>query len=413
MKVVHICTNLNGGAGLCAKRIIKATQNLGIDARAITLESDLREPWIDVYDEPIHWSHNIIIKLFQKVLFEIKLWPKFKRYNRIINRAVYKKQNEGNDWTITNPITQYGNLHLHPWIQEADIIHLQWVGYFLNYETFFKNVQKPIIWTIHDESQGLGFFHYTIWKNNAPDYLKQLDDKISLIKKEAYTHANNMTLVAISTKMKNFFQTNNLLSGFKISLIHNGIMEKEFSIKEKEVCREELGIPQDATVYVFVAQNIYESRKGLKELVQSLEELKKQNTFLVCLGGNAGRVPQASFPVLCAGFVSNSNDLSKYYSASDYFVMPSYQEAFAQTPMEAMACGLPVISFPCSGAKDLINEQTGIVCQDFSMSALKEGIDKAHKTKYNRQTIRNYIIDNFSYEKIAGQYANLYKKVLE
>ena len=39
--------------------------------------------------------------------------------------------------------------------------------------------------------------------------------------------------------------------------------------------------------------------------------------------------------------------MSVAYSCADYFVMPSKKEAFAQTPMESMACGVPALVFSC------------------------------------------------------------------
>ena len=93
--------------------------------------------------------------------------------------------------------------------------------------------------------------------------------------------------------------------------------------------------------------------------------------------------------------------------------MPSYQEAFAQTPLESMACGTPVVAFPCSGITDIIKPFNGIACSDFTPEALLEGIKKALDRQFNRNEIRKYVVDNFSYRKIAKQYVELYKTILE
>lgn len=42
MRVVHICKSLNGGAGLCAARIMEATRKLGVDARAVVAYGNKR-----------------------------------------------------------------------------------------------------------------------------------------------------------------------------------------------------------------------------------------------------------------------------------------------------------------------------------------------------------------------------------
>jgi glycosyltransferase involved in cell wall biosynthesis len=110
--------------------------------------------------------------------------------------------------------------------------------------------------------------------------------------------------------------------------------------------------------------------------------------------------------------VGNNRLQSPYYSAANYFVMPSFQEAFGQTPLEAMACGTPVVSFPCGIASDLINENNGIVCEDFTADALANGIKTAMSREYDPKIIREDVINRFSYDKIAQQYIELYKKVL-
>lgn len=77
-----------------------------------------------------------------------------------------------------------------------------------------------------------------------------------------------------------------------------------------------------------------------------------------------------------------------------------------------MSCGTPVIAFPCSGVPELINEQNGIICGDFTVEALIKGIKEALGKTYNGDDIRRYVLSHFSYDIIAQQYIQLYNKVL-
>ena len=92
--------------------------------------------------------------------------------------------------------------------------------------------------------------------------------------------------------------------------------------------------------------------------------------------------------------------------------MPSHQEAFPSTPLEAMCCGTPVVITPVSGAKDMINDENGIIADGFLPTAIADAILAAMHKTYNRETIRQWVIDNFAPEIIAQQYIGAYKELL-
>lgn len=404
IKVIHICTSLEGGAGLCAARIMKATSLFGID-NYVLIKKGAPNNHIDVIE--LKRSENRLLFFLQKVLHHFHLWPKACRINYKIEKAILNHDIIG---YFTSPISEY-RISEHNWISEADIIHIHWVGGFMDYYSFFKNIKKPIVWTLHDENPGLGGFHYSLWKKMSTNKGQHIDNEMALIKKDAYSHVKSMHLVAISSMMKEFINQNDLLGRFPCALIHNGIDETRFSHVEKKVARDALGIGTDRLVFMFIADTITDERKGLKDLINALDMLKIPNTTLICIG-QYEYIPKTSFDLLCEGFISNPRLLSLYYSVSDFFIMPSYQEAFAQTPLEAMACGTPVIAYPCSGAHDLIRPLNGIVCSDFSTEALMDAITKAINKQYDHSKIRDYVVDNFSYSKIAKQYVELYKNIL-
>lgn len=405
IKVVHICSSLDGGAGLCAMRIMKATGHLGIDNYAL-IKNGKKNDHIDVLERKS--SNNTVLFYFQKILHHFHLWPKACRINYQIEKARLNNDIIG---YFTSPVSEY-RISDHRWISEADIIHIHWVGGFLDYKSFFKKIKKPIVWTLHDENPGLGGFHYSSWKNMSTPKGQQMDNEMALIKREAYNHVKSMHIVAISSMMKDFISQNVLLGKYPCTLIHNGIDDTLFLHIEKKIAREALGISSDRLVFMFIADNILDERKGLNDLINALDILNIHNTTLICIG-QYNMIPKTSFDVLCEGFISKPRLLSLYYSAADFFVMPSYQEAFAQTPLEAMACGTPVIAYPCSGAHDLIKPLNGIVCANFTTDALIDAIKIAMNKVYDCNEIRKYVVENFSYSKIAKQYVQLYEEILK
>ena len=75
------------------------------------------------------------------------------------------------------------------------------------------------------------------------------------------------------------------------------------------------------------------------------------------------------------GPVTEDRLLAMFYSAADVMVVPSRQEAFGQTALEAFACGRPVVAFDVGGLPDIVDHQsTGWLARPFDTEDLAAGI---------------------------------------
>ena len=76
---------------------------------------------------------------------------------------------------------------------------------------------------------------------------------------------------------------------------------------------------------------------------------------------------------------------------SDVFLLSSKKETFSVVCIEALACGLPVVSTRCGGPEYIINETNGILVPSDDVNAFAEAILKmqTHYKKYDRQQIAN------------------------
>lgn len=408
MKVVHITKLPDGGASWCAMRISYALQLQGIDSKMLLMQGKGKE---NVSIAEADWSYrnhkNIGFRLLAKIL-RLLLRPRFEYLIRKRKQAA-----KIHNTFFTSPVTGYTNLSKHPFVREADIVHLHWISDFVDFPTFFKHVNKPIIWTAHDENPGLGGFHYELHKKDSSEEYLKLDLLYQDIKYKALLNGNRPYLVAISSYMKSFFEKSKILKDCPVRLIHNGVDCNAFTYIAKDESRISLGLPLEKTIFLFSSYQIEDKRKGLSMLIPALEALHDTSIVLICLG-NYMVVPDAEYiEVRCPGIIKGSENLSKYYSAADYFMLPSFQEAFAQTPLESLACGTPVIAFPCSGIPDLMNTTIGVICSDFTVEALIQGIKIAMATKYDRNAIRKDVVSRFSYDIISKQYIDLYNHLLE
>ena len=406
MKVVHVCKLPDGGATWCAMRISAALNEAGIESSMLLMSGEESDGVaIAVKDAVYKRYDNTLIRILMKVVKFI-VRPRFE-YLKYLRR---KAETSGSMF-FTSPVTEYTCLTEHPMIKSADIVHLHWISDFVDFPSFFKKIDKPVVWTIHDENPGLGGFHYVSAKQNAGETYLKLDKIYVEIKKKAINSGKKPYLVAISSKMQDFFHSSDILKNCPVTLIHNGVEGNLYQMLDKEDCRMRLDIPLDKKVFLFSSFAIEDKRKGLSLLIEALERLDDNRVMLICLGGYKD-VPKSNIEIRCAGLVSDKNLLSQYYSAADYFVLSSFQEGFAQTPLEAMACGTPVVAFPCSGVPEQITPATGVICEDFTVDALEIGIRNAMGTTYSRDIIRTDVLSRFSYDIIANQYIKLNRKIV-
>lgn len=407
MKVVHISTIDTGGAGIAARRIHHALLDMGVDSSMLvrtkyTDDSTVTQAVanLNLYNPPkIH-----LLRKADKILR--------RRGYRLTQVERYEREMDRLDHlyvaSYTSPVSNY-DLSVHPLVQEADIIHLHWVENFIDYPTFFQRVSKPIVWTFHDENIAFGGFHYSDEAHRLKEPFFRIENQFVNIKRDALTANLDIHMVALSKQMERFYHANAIQPNYPISIVHNGIQPENHPCFDRDYCRKVLDISLGRTVICFCASNINDKYKGLDTLVQALEQLNNPNLTLLCVG--KGNLPKSSVDIVGTGSISNPRLLSIAFSAADLFAMPSYQEAFAQTPLEAMTCGCPVVAFPCSGTEELITPADGVRCSDFTVELLAAGIQKALDTQYNREAISKDVVERFSISKIAGQYINLYNQL--
>jgi glycosyltransferase involved in cell wall biosynthesis len=411
MKVLHINTAEQGGAAWCAIRINKALIQEGVDTRMLFAEGNTMPEGIRgciAERDKIIWNKNWILKKIRNQLAKFSWYMDVEKMQTLLNAA--NKHN----FYLSHPLSDYKNIAHHPLVEWADIIHLHWVPDFVDYPTFFGEVKKPMVWTLHDKYPAVGFMHYSSRFHPVPDELKELDLECRKIKREGVSKAKSLNIVAISESMVEECKNSDVLGEFPVTLIHNGVDTNVFQPCNRQNSRKELGLIADAKIFLFSSYFINDPNKGLNRVINAVEKVNVPNKMLVCVGNIPLNysVPEASFPIIVTGMVSNQTKLSQYYSAADFFIQASFEETFAQTPLEAMACGVPVISTPCSGASDLIRPFNGVICCGFDSDAIATGIEEVLNNQYNAEDIRQYIIDIFRYDKVAQQYINLYESIL-
>lgn len=405
MNVLHINTEQMGGAAWCAIRINNALAKLGVESRMLFANGESMPEGVEgaiAKRDKEYWYSNPITAKVKHLLNRMPWYWDKEKADILLSEAKSKIIGDNKPYAH-HPFSCYKNIAHHPLVEWADIVHLHWVSDFVDYPTFFKKVKKPIVWTLHDMYPSRGVMHFYSNYSTLPAELKEWDDFSCKIKRKSILEAFDLNIVAISEFMEEEIEHSPVLRGFKHSLIHNGVDTQIFKPQERQ---------ERHNCFLFSSYDIWDNRKGLQRVVAALERLRIPNMSLVVVGGNTSKKKsKASFPIIEKGLITDQTELAKIYSQADYFINASYEEAFAQTPLEAMACGTPVISTPCSGASDIIRPFNGVICNGYDVDAIAEGIQKAVNAQYDSDMIRKYIVENYEYSIIAQQYRALYEGI--
>jgi len=163
----------------------------------------------------------------------------------------------------------------------------------------------------------------------------------------------------------------------KICVIYNGVdhaafhpgLRKEYNAR----IRKKLQIPEKAFVVLFIAHNF--ARKGLTYLINSLPFIKERKELIKLVVVGRGNISSYQHLADQIGFgkqllfSSETDNIIKFYGIGDVLVLPTSYDPFSNVCLEALACGIPVITTPQNGAAEIIKpEDTGVVITDPSNS---------------------------------------------
>ena len=196
----------------------------------------------------------------------------------------------------------------------------------------------------------------------------------------------------------------------------------------KEDIRKKWGISLDKKVIISVGRN--HPKKGFKDLVKALELLNSDsNKFVVVIVGkgtdaliqDAENIGQGQNYIPIGEIASLSNngigtfpsiELIELYKASDYFVLPSYIETYANVAVEAMAAGIPAICTDAPGCIDTIDDKIdGLIIPTHAPEKIAEAIMELEENSELKKKIvqAGYArAKEQDWDKIASKYLDVY-----
>lgn len=419
MKVIHLNTyDGNGGAGRASYRLNTALKQQGIDSELYTfIKLGKRKDIKALYPSLIDRFFATINILAERYL------PRF-----------YEK-----DLKVPFSLSFFGkDIHEHPALKSADIIHLHWINHgFLNPSALAKLalLNKPIFWTMHDSNTFTGGCHvrfdcqnYKTSCGNCP-ILKEPDNndishRIWEKKKVAY-QIMQPNFICPSTWLANAAKNSGLLKNSPVTTIPNTLETAIFKPIDKKSARKKLNLKADGFILLtgFMPSK-KDAHKGTSYLIDAIDlwvnenpTLKNKVTLIVFGNRDNQSAPPFKIPVKFLGTINNDSLLANAYAAADAFLTTSLDDNLPNTVMESLACGTPVISFTTGGIPDMVKHKSnGYLAAYKDVNDFKEGLNwiynHPNRDELNKNA-RESIMLKFSEKIIAEQHIGLYKQLLE
>ncbi len=169
----------------------------------------------------------------------------------------------------------------------------------------------------------------------------------------------------------------------KLEVIYNGVDTTHFSPdladEFRESARKAAGIPLNAPVLLYVGSGF--ERKGVPQLLQAFAQRRQRDTHLFIIGKDRRlRAMQSLAERLGVSgqvhFTGPLSDVRPWYGAADGFVLPTLYDPCPNAALEALACGLPMVTSTTCGAREWVKpDENGWVVDALDLPDLAKRLD--------------------------------------
>lgn len=307
-----------------------------------------------------------------------------------------------------------------------DIVHLHNLheGY-INYRLLFSYLKKSninVVWTLHDCWAFTGHCpHFEAancykWKTRCykcpvyKEYPKSLFDnsqKMYNYKKKWFTclDSDKLTIVTPSNWLASYVKQS-FLKKYRVLTINNGVKLDDFKPIESEF-REQYNC-DNKFIILGVAMD-WGYRKGLDIFIKLAKDLDER--FQIVLVGTNDEIDKGlPDSIISIHRTENVKELAKIYSASDLFVNPTREDNFPTVNIEALSCGLPVLTFETGGSPEIIDSKCGEVVPKNDYTALKNAIERLYIKNFDKNDCVKRG-GNYNSVKKYDEYVSLFKEI--
>lgn len=200
-------------------------------------------------------------------------------------------------------------------------------------------------------------------------------------------------------------------------VIRNGVDTQKYCPAEnKAELREKHSI--EGKGILIVAQ--HEQNKGHKNLIKAVSQLNQEYTLMIPSTGSLREELEhlADEENVNAEFYGKvpEEELIKLYQAADIFCLPSWNEGLPLSMLEALSSGLPVLVSDVADNSKIVEEsEAGKTVRPKDVGNLRDKLEKLLNENLKEKSInaREYAEKNLDWKKVAEEYLNIYREVVE
>ena len=412
MKVVHLCTHMDGGGAF--QGMLNLHRGLiasGVESRILARDQDRQVPFGTSWD-PDPWGKGYLRHISLK-----KIWS---------NRTRISNTHFSLDYLGVEVCN-------HPWVQEADILHLHWVADYLSSHSIARlaELKKPMLWTLHDIRPLTGGCHYpagckkyATGCNQCPQLIRNFPP-ITAHAWQALRRSlagANIEWIGPSRWICHMAQLAHVAEVDRIHHLPYGIEKPNIKGSLKAKARKRLGLSLKKTYILVTASFLKEQRKGT-DLAKRILEISRQrspnfNPSILIVGNDSDSLILDGLEIYSLGNL-NRKKMEDVLSAADLLLFTALEDNLPFILIEALCFGLVPVASSVGGVTDLLpkNQFSNLL---FKTDSPWEGADKVlrllgSKKYYNR--LRKKVIQRAKTIHTTNQQAlahiSIYKKSLK
>jgi UDP-glucose:(heptosyl)LPS alpha-1,3-glucosyltransferase len=243
------------------------------------------------------------------------------------------------------------------------------------------------------------------------------------IEKRQHTRRGAMIVPVSEMDRVNFLRLHNLREE-QLHRIYNGVDTERFSPERctelREPMRLQLKCQDNETLFLLVALNL--RLKNAETAIRAFARLIAggAKSRLLIVGGKrpapfiklASKLGISDFVV----FINHTDDIGSYYGAADVYLQPTWYDPCSLAMLEALSCGLPVITTRFNGAAELIQEGiSGFICHnpaDACALALKMNELQDALLRGSMATAARSVALENSFERNMREFLELYSRII-